>query len=168
AYGRLEASGADAELIALAKGALARERQDRPRDAGALAGRVTGYLGSLERRLRQAELERAAEAARAVEAQARIAVERSRRRRTVALAASLLALTTLGGLSFTYLLQQRQARAAAADRILGEASTLLAQARIQPDDPARWQAALGAGKPIDAPTLPARARGRLRGLPPGH
>src|SRR5262249_57761904 len=155
-------------LIALAKDCLAPEPDDRPRDASGFAERLGGYLAAIEQRLRAAELERAAEAARAVEAQARIAVERSRRRRTVALAAALLALTTLGGLSFTYLLQQRQARAAAADRILGEATTLLAQARIQPDDPARWQAALGAGKPIDAPTLPARARGRLRGLPPGH
>ena len=37
ALARLEACGADAELIALAKDCLAREREDRPRDASAVA-----------------------------------------------------------------------------------------------------------------------------------
>src|SRR5262249_12393488 len=126
AWSRLDACGTDPELIALARDCLAREPEDRPRDASGFAGRLGGYLSSIEQRLRAAELERAAEAARAEEAQARVAVERSRRRRTVAFAAALLAVSTLGGLTFTYAVQQRQARLAAADRVLGEASTLLA------------------------------------------
>src|SRR5262249_4375708 len=110
AWSRLDGRGADAGLIALAKDCLARGRADRPRDASGFVTRLGGYMTSIEQRLRTAELQRTAEAARAEEAQARIVVERSRRRRTVALAASLLALTTLGGLSSTYVLHQRQAR----------------------------------------------------------
>src|SRR5262249_26499317 len=40
----LEGSGADGELIALANHCLAREREDRPRDAGEVAERITTYL----------------------------------------------------------------------------------------------------------------------------
>jgi serine/threonine-protein kinase len=137
AFARLERCGADAELVALAKECLAPERDDRPRDATVFVERLGGYLASMEQRLRTAEVERASEAARAEEAQARVAVERSRRRRTVALAASLLAMTTLGGLSFTYWLNQHQARIAHADRILGEVTTLRDQARARPEDTAR-------------------------------
>jgi hypothetical protein len=53
-------------------------------------------------------------------------------------------LTTLGGLSTAYYLQQRQARAAAIDRIVGQAVTLRDQAIAQPEDVARWQVALAA------------------------
>jgi hypothetical protein len=49
----------------------------------------------------------------------------------------LLAMTTLGGLSFTYWLNQHQARIAHADRILGEVTTLRDQARARPEDTAR-------------------------------
>ena len=48
--------GADADLVALAKDCLAREPEDRPRDAGAVAGRVTAYLAGVQERLRRAEL----------------------------------------------------------------------------------------------------------------
>lgn len=161
AFNRLDVCAADCELIALAKDCLAPRRDDRPRDASVFVERLAGYLASIEQRLRAAELERAAESARAKEAQARAAVERSRRRRTVALAASLLALTILGGLTFTYLLQQRQARFAAADRILAEVTTLLAQARTEPEEPARWQAVLTASRRIDGLALSEGARARL-------
>ncbi len=164
ALGRLEAVGADVELVALAKDCLAVERDDRPRDASSFVNRLGEYRASIEQRLRAAELERAAESARAEEAQARVAVERSRRRRTVALAASLLAMTTLGGLTFTSLLQQRQARIASADRVLGEVTTLLAQARGRPEDMARWQAAQAAVRQVDPDSLPTVARARLVGL----
>ncbi len=64
---RLDACGGDEELITLAKQCLAPEPADRPRDAGVLAERVTAYLESVETKLRETELERAAEAARVVE-----------------------------------------------------------------------------------------------------
>ncbi len=43
ALDRLEASGSDAELIALAKECLAPELEDRPRHAGEVAGRINAY-----------------------------------------------------------------------------------------------------------------------------
>ena len=65
---RLGACGADGELIALAVRCLAADPSARPRDAGEVAGAVSGYLLSLADRLRRAELRRVAEEARAVEA----------------------------------------------------------------------------------------------------
>ena len=103
ALARLDACGADAELVVLARDCLAAEPPDRPRDAGAVRERITAYLAGVQERLRAAEIERA-------RAEARAAEERRRRRLQLGLAASLLALTTLGGLAFTYELQRRQAR----------------------------------------------------------
>jgi serine/threonine-protein kinase len=134
---RLDACGADADLVALAKACLAPEPVDRPRDAGVVAGRVTAYLAGVQEKLRTAERELAVAEARAVE-------ERHRRKLQVGLAAAVLALTTVGGLSGAYYLQQKQARAAAVDRTLAEATTLRDQALAHADDPARWQAALAA------------------------
>ncbi len=63
-FTRLDACGADAELIDLVKHCLELEPQERPRHAGELAQRVTSYLESVETRLRETELERAAQSAR--------------------------------------------------------------------------------------------------------
>ena len=79
ASARLDACDAESELVALAQDCLA-EAGERPRDAGVLAARCQAYLGSLEQRMRAAELERAASAARAEEAGRRVVVERQRRR----------------------------------------------------------------------------------------
>jgi hypothetical protein len=57
AYAELEGCGADAELIALARVCLSAEPNDRPSDASAVEKRLTGYLTSVQERLRQAELE---------------------------------------------------------------------------------------------------------------
>ena len=117
AVARLDACGADAELVAIARDCLAREAEDRPRHAGAVAEQVTAYLGGVQDRLRTAEIARGAEAARAeeavhtaAEANERARVERRARRFQVGLAASLLVLVTVGGLGLTYALQQRQQR----------------------------------------------------------
>ncbi len=141
ALARLDGSGAEAELIALTKDCLAVEPDDRPRDANAVSERVTAYLAGVQERLRATELARAAESARAEEAIVRVGAERRARRFQVGLAASILALTVIGGLSSAYLLQQRQARAARIGRLLAEASLLGDQARAQPDDVARWEKA---------------------------
>ncbi len=69
ALGRLKACGAEAELIGLARDCLAPERGRRPRSAGQVSGRMTAFLTGLQERLRSAELARAAEQARAEEAQ---------------------------------------------------------------------------------------------------
>jgi serine/threonine-protein kinase len=104
AYARLDACGADAELVGLAKRCLAAEPWDRPADAGEVAHAVTVYEHSVAQRLRQAELECAAAEARGVEeartrqmAEAKAEEERKRRRVTLALAAALLALVIIGG-----------------------------------------------------------------------
>jgi len=64
---RLEACGADRELIDLARACLSAKPNDRPPDAAAVEERLTGYLASVQERLRQAELARAAAQARAEE-----------------------------------------------------------------------------------------------------
>ncbi len=60
---RLDDCGADEELIALTKECLAPEPADRPCDAGLLAERVSAYLESVETKLRETKMGRAAEAA---------------------------------------------------------------------------------------------------------
>ena len=142
AFTRLDACGADAELIALTKHCLQLEPKDRPRDAGVLAARITEYLESVETRLRDAEVQRAAEAARAdaeaaqaaaereraeaqshraeaesarAEAESARASEESKRRRTsLALAASVLLLVGLGSGGWLYMQHQESNRQKAA------------------------------------------------------
>jgi serine/threonine-protein kinase len=108
ALAHLDACGGDGELVVLARDCLAVLPSDRPRDAGVVSERVTAYLAGVQVRLRAAEVQRARAEARAVE-------ERRRRRLQLGLAASLLALLTLGGLASAYALQQQQARTARAD-----------------------------------------------------
>ncbi len=156
ALARLNGCGAESELSALAKDCLAIEREDRPRDGGAVAERVTAYLAGVQARVQAAERERAVAVARAIE-------ERRRRKLQLGLAAAVLALTTLGGLSTTYYLQQRAARAAAVDRILGRAVTLRDQAGAEPEEPSRWQVALAAVEQAEAGG-DATARDRLLAL----
>jgi serine/threonine-protein kinase len=50
-FQRLDACGADSELITLAKHCLELEPKDRPRDASVLAERISGYLESVETKL---------------------------------------------------------------------------------------------------------------------
>ena len=137
ALARLGVCGAETELIALAKDCLAVEPEDRPRDAGAVAGRITAYLAGVQERVQAAERERAVAIAKAIE-------ERRRRKVQLALAASVLAFTTLGGLSTTYYLQQQQAEAAAGQRVVDRVTTLHNQAVAQPEDIQRWEIALAA------------------------
>jgi serine/threonine-protein kinase len=158
ALARLEGCGAEAELIVLAKDCLAVEPENRPRDAGLIAKRITAYLAGVQERVQAAERERAVAVARAIE-------ERRRRKLQVGLAASLLALTTAGGLGTTYYLQQRQAAAAAAEQVLTRADMLRDQAREHADDPARWRIALAAiDQAESALSGDASAQGRLSGL----
>src|SRR5262249_51776985 len=126
AMSALRSSGADAELIALARDCLAREPEDRPRSAGVVAERFTAYRAEVQERLRAAEIARATEQARAPEeakrrvladelarqararadesrrtaeaADAKSRAERRARRLTSALAATVLGLVVvLGG-----------------------------------------------------------------------
>ncbi len=153
---RLDGCGADAELITLARDCLAAERDDRPRSARVVAARVTAYEAGVQARVQAAERERAVALARAVE-------ERRRRKLQLGLAAAILAFMLLGGLSTTFYLHERQERAAAIDRIVGQAVTLRAQAMAHADDVARWQVALAAVNQADAGG-DAQAQSRLVSL----
>ena len=173
AFARLDACGADAELIDLARACLAAEREDRPRDAGGVAVAAVlvpgGRAGAAARR-RAGPRRRVGRPARRGGAgprrRVRGAVPPSGRRTHVALAASLLAMIGLGGLTFTYIAHERQARAAAVERLLGRATTLLDQARDQPEDPARWRTALAAVQQVedDPAGIAPEARDRLARL----
>jgi serine/threonine-protein kinase len=132
AFSRLEASGADAELIDLTRRCLAAEWGERPRDAGVVAEQVIAYQTSVTERLLQAELARAAEEARAFEARATAAQERRARRMTLALAASMLLTVSLGGGSWLWLRVEQQARRDANNqaihKALNQATMLRAEA----------------------------------------
>ena len=134
---RLAGCGAEADLIALATDCLAVEPEDRPPDAGLVAHRITAYLAGVQERVQAAERGDAVAIAKAIE-------ERRRRKVQLALAASVMAFTALGGLSTTYYLQQRASRVAAVHRVIDQVSTLRAQAIAQPEDIQRWEVALAA------------------------
>ncbi len=111
--------------------------------------------------MQAAERERAVAVARAIE-------ERRRRKVQLALAASVLAFTTLGGLSTTYYLQQRQARAAAGQRVIDQVTTLRGQALAQPEEIPRWEVALAAveqADPAGDPSTKAQLARPARGDP---
>jgi WD40 repeat protein len=93
AEARLEHCGADPKLVELCRACLSVEREARPRDAGAVAATVAGYLAGVEERARQAETERA-------EAVVRDAEQR-KRRRTVRVAGGVVAVVLLAGLSLS-------------------------------------------------------------------
>jgi serine/threonine-protein kinase len=149
AYALLDLCGADAELTALAKSCLAPEPEDRAAHAGEVSDRVRAYQAGVQERLKQVEIARASEAARAEEATKRARVERDRLRLTVALAASVFGLIALGGSGWVYLAQQRASRRAATEHVviaaLDEAMLLQGQARAAlVSDLSRWPAALSA------------------------
>jgi eukaryotic-like serine/threonine-protein kinase len=70
-WSRLDACGAEPELVALCKRCLAFESQDRPANAGEVARGVAELRTAAEARARSAEREQAAAAARAIEQQRR-------------------------------------------------------------------------------------------------
>ncbi len=100
---RLDRCGADAELVAIAKRCLAAAREDRPADGRVVAELVAAYRAGVEARLRQAETEAAQAVVRAE--------EQRKRRRQFNLAAGLIGVVLLAGLSVS-LWQMLRANAA--------------------------------------------------------
>ncbi|HEX8203366.1 MAG TPA: serine/threonine-protein kinase, partial [Isosphaeraceae bacterium] len=148
ALARLDGSGADAELIGLARRCLAAAPEDRPRDARAVAAAVTAYLAGVQERLRAAELARVAAQGRA--------------RLTVAVAASVLVVALLGGGSWAWVRQQQAARVALTTRevngALDEATVLWGRAKEAPiGDLLPWTEAVAAAR--RAAALLARGEG---------
>ncbi len=136
AFARLKASGADADLVALALACLAPEQEDRPADAQILVDRLSQHRNSIDRRLREAELAQAAEhadfrrggqaqnprlgfeaagqgpRARIKAEQARTRAERRARSLQLGLAASILGLMGLGAGGYAWNQRQRAERIA--------------------------------------------------------
>ncbi len=152
----LDSCRADPELIGLAKDCLAREREDRPHDAGAVSGRMTAYLAGVQARLRQAELAHAAEVARTEEArataaqerkareeaQARAVAERRTRRLTAALAATVVLALAAGGGGWLWVQNEREVRQARVARDVNAALNLATALRVQASSAATGSAAL--------------------------
>ena len=156
ALARLDACGADAELVALARSCLAAAPKDRPRDAGVVVAGLTAYLRGVEGRLREAELAQA-------RAEARAAGERRRRRLTLALAASVLATALIGAAGWGWMDatsggDARSAREAAVDAALADASKKRERAIAAGGDPVLWVEAIEAAR--RAEIAPRRAATR--------
>jgi serine/threonine-protein kinase len=118
-FARLDACGADPELIRLARDSLAAQVADRPRDAGVLAAGMAAYRESIETRLRQAELTQA-------ETRARAAEVGKRRRLKVGLAAWVL-VTVLGAGGAWLWIARARAAAERQERALQEKHALEAE-----------------------------------------
>jgi tetratricopeptide (TPR) repeat protein len=104
AFQRLDASGAEPDLISLAKRCLSPERDDRPRNASEVATAVADLRAAAEERAKQAEIDRAKAE---VHAQ-----EQRKRRRIMQVAAALVGVILLAGFGGTSigLIQARRAR----------------------------------------------------------
>ncbi len=133
-FARLDASGAEPELLALCKQCLAFEPADRPADAGAVAEAVAALRAAADERARRAELERVRAEGEAREVLAR-AAEQRQRRRLLLTACGVIALVLLAGLSAS-LWQMRRALQAET-----EANTNANQARDERDAKAQALAA---------------------------
>jgi len=83
ARARLGGCGADPDLVRLAERCLARQKADRPADAGAVAAAVAAYVSGVEERLQQERLRRERQQVQAAE-------ERRRRKLWMGLAAAVL------------------------------------------------------------------------------
>lgn len=137
AHQRLDGCGADTELIRLARRCLSVKRDDRPRDAGQVAAEMATYLASVQERLQQVSIERAAAVAKAAE-------ERKRRQTQLALAGLVVA-TLLGaaGIGFWIVRDRATQKAEANHRVddaLQKARSLEVQGQYKPAHDAALQA----------------------------
>jgi eukaryotic-like serine/threonine-protein kinase len=184
AMARLDACGAEAELILLAKDCLAREPEDRPPHAGAVVDRITAYLMGVQEKLRASEIARATEQTRAEEeakrrvlsdelareaearavaargaaelAEGRANAERQTRRVTAALAASILGLVVVSGSGYAWFRSQRALRQSQLDLVLREAEVLREQAAQAGDDVRPWAKAGDAARAAERLMADAR------------
>ena len=109
-FARLDASGAEADLIALAKKCLAREPEDRFDDGSAVAAAVAEFRQRAEERARQAELDRVRAEGERAKAQLHASEQRKRHRVQMALGGSVLALVLLASLGGWWVRKQAAER----------------------------------------------------------
>jgi tetratricopeptide (TPR) repeat protein/tRNA A-37 threonylcarbamoyl transferase component Bud32 len=146
AYARLEACGADGEVVRLAKECLTPELAERPRHAGLVAEAVAVHQARVQARLRQAEVARA-------QAEVKVQEERKRRRVTLLLAAAVVVLLLGGSVAGWWYQEQaaaQQRRLSEAhqgiEASLSEAGKLREAGLKQVDNPAAWGSTLAAAR----------------------
>ena len=143
AFERLDACGADAELVALARACLAAVPKHRPRDASVVVLGLTAYLRGVEGRLRDAELA-------TVRAEARAAGERRRRQLTLALAASVLITGSIGAAGWGWMDRERRRRLGAVEvavnAALADSGKKREKAIAAGSDPILWVEAIEAAR----------------------
>ncbi|MFO0880816.1 MAG: tetratricopeptide repeat protein [Gemmataceae bacterium] len=119
ALDRLHRSGADPELLQLARVCLAPDPDARPAEAGVVAEAILAHRRSVAERLRQAETQRA-------EAQLQSREERKRRRQMLVLGSALLLLLALGAVAGVTLVQVRSEHQAEQARIRADRHEVVA------------------------------------------
>src|SRR5262249_43985925 len=102
--------GADDDLVRLARGCLAVERDERPRHAGVVAEAMTAYLAGVAERLRLAGVARAAGGIEGAAGPAQAAAERKRRRAQFALVATFVGLLAVAAGGGFYLRREHDLR----------------------------------------------------------
>ncbi len=141
ASARLDACGADADLIALTKKSLSPEAIDRPKDAQEVAVALSAYLNGVQERLQAAERERAVAVVREAE-------QRKKRHVQLALAAAVVGLL-LGGGAFVFWRNEQAQAGRERDARNAEAVTALlnqCEEALKADDAAKAAVALEAAK----------------------
>src|SRR5262245_48868342 len=126
-FARLDACGADPDLVALCRRCLAPRPEDRPGDAGAVATAVAALRAAADERARRAELDRVRAEGEARAAAARAAAQRQRRR-LLLVACGIIGLVLLAGLSVSLWQMRRAMQAEAA------ANTSADQARLSAEE----------------------------------
>jgi serine/threonine protein kinase len=165
-FARLDASGAEPELVALCKNCLAFEPVDRPADGGVVAATVAAFRTAADERARRAELERVRVEGEQATAAAQSA-ERRKRRRLALVAVVVLVVAALGGLA-AVLAVQRQANA---DLAAKNAELATEQAKVEArnkelaDEQAKVQARFELAQRAIAPSILASARTLCSGTP---
>jgi tetratricopeptide (TPR) repeat protein/tRNA A-37 threonylcarbamoyl transferase component Bud32 len=96
AFARLDACGADPELVDIAKRCLVAAREARPANAGVVAAEVAAYASSVEERMHRAEIA-AVEAAAHAEAEREKLRQEQRARKTTMVLAAVVVVAVLGG-----------------------------------------------------------------------
>ena len=143
AFQRLDACGADAELVTLARACLAAVPKHRPRDASLVVLGLTAYLRGVEGRLRGAELATA-------RAEARAAGERRRRQLTLALAASVFITGSIGTAGWRWVDRERRrhlgAVEVAVNAALADSVKKREKAIAAGSDPVLWVEAIEAAR----------------------
>lgn len=123
-FTRLDETGAEPKLLDLAKRCLDPNPDARPPDAGALDEAMTSYFQFVERRLRQAELDR-------TKAETKAQEESKRRRITLALAVALLALACVGSVGAFLIQKVRNERERLANETVFKALQTAEQGRAK-------------------------------------